>query len=280
MFSFEHAQEEKTFSLDHITIEPCHSSYSPAKFDLSFNAYETKEGLGIAIDYATDLFESQTIVQLGEHFKVLLESIVKDPTQLWHTYPLLTKKEHNQLLAWNDTHAPYDDKKVHELFQEQVQKNPDNIALVYEDQFLTYQHLNEKANQLAHYLRGLGVGPDVLVAIAVERSLDMIIGLLGILKAGGAYVPLDPTYPQERLQFMLDDTKSPVLLTQSGLKDLFKDYAGKIVILDTNIFKKQAKTNPHVLTEPYNLAYVIYTSGSTGRPKGVFNTHSGLCSID
>jgi non-ribosomal peptide synthetase component F len=135
-------------------------------------------------------------------------------------YPLLTSIEENQLLIeWNDTKSSYpEDKLIHQLFEEQVIKTPNNVAVVYEDHELTYQQLNEKANQLAHYLRSLGVGPDTLVAIAVERSLEMIIGLLGILKAGGAYVPLDPSYPSERLQFMLEDTNASVLITQAHLK--------------------------------------------------------------
>ena len=157
------------------------------------------------------------------------------------------------------------------MFEEQVTLTPNNIAVVYEDHELTYKQLNEKANQLAHYLRGMGVGPDTLVAIAVERSLEMIIGLLGILKAGGAYLPLDPSYPQERLQFMLEDTKAPILLTQGSLKSVFETYPGTVLALDEDCqaFETCPITNPHSLTFPQHLAYVIYTSGSTGKPKGV-----------
>ncbi|NBT86422.1 MAG: amino acid adenylation domain-containing protein, partial [Alphaproteobacteria bacterium] len=176
-----------------------------------------------------------------------------------------------------------ENKTIHQLFEEQVEKTPNNIAVVYEDQELTYQQLNEKANQLAHYLRTLGVGPDILVAIAVERSLEMIIGLLGILKAGGAYVPLDPDYPEERLQFMLNDTNAPVLITQAHLKDKLRDtftsYKGKTVVLDSmeETFHQQNTVNPLLITLPHHLAYVIYTSGSTGKPKGVMISHQGLC---
>ncbi|RTK96790.1 MAG: non-ribosomal peptide synthetase, partial [Neisseriaceae bacterium] len=205
------------------------------------------------------------------------------------------------LIEWNDTRAEYPaDKTIHQLFEEQVTKTPHNIALIYEDQELTYQQLNERSNQLAYHLRSLGVGPDTLVAIAVERSLEMVIGLLGILKAGGAYVPLDPTYPQERLQFMLEDTQASVLITQAHLRESFKDYAEKIISLQIDAETKdlfieeytshtnrleserwinpstQSSENPSVITSPHNLAYVIYTSGSTGKPKGVMVGHNGL----
>jgi non-ribosomal peptide synthetase component F len=212
--------------------------------------------------------------------------------------PLLTSQEKHQLLIeWNDTEADYPaDKTVHQLFEEQVRKTPHNIAVVYEDQELNYEQLNEKANQLAYYLRAQGVGPDTLVAIAVERSLEMIIGLLAILKAGGAYVPLDPTYPEDRLQFMLEDTKAPLLITQAHLKERFKGYAGKTLSLQLDTESKsllieeaplnelglssQVWTNLSTrdsqdllsLSTPHNLAYVIYTSGSTGKPKGVMTS--------
>ncbi len=172
---------------------------------------------------------------------------------------------------------------------------------MYEDQKRTYQQLNERANQLAHYLRSLGVGPDTLVAIAVERSLEMVIGLLGILKAGGAYVPLDPSYPQDRLQFMLEDTNAPILITQEHLKEKFKDYSGKILSLqietkglliecsssDTNSSESerwvspspQSSKNPSSITTSRNLAYVIYTSGSTGKPKGTMINHSNVARL-
>ena len=168
---------------------------------------------------------------MGAHFKELIEAIIRNPSQDIQTFLFLLQRRHQLLIEWNDTKADYpEDKTIHQLFEEQVIKTPNNIAVVYEDQELTYQQLNERANQLAHYLRKLGVGPDTLVAIAVERSLEMIIGLLGILKAGGAYVPLDPTYPQERLQFMLEDN-APVLLTQSSLNLIFADYPVLFLIL-------------------------------------------------
>ena len=236
--------------------------------------------MSISINYATDLFELRTIEQLATHFKELIQGVLRDPSQSISTYSILTSSENHQILVeWNETQRDYpEDKTIHQLFEEQVERTPDSIAVVYEDQKLTYQELNEKANQLAHYLRKLGVGPDTLVAIAVERSLEMIIGLLGILKAGGAYVPLDPTYPQERLQFMLEDTKAPILLTQSSLKSGFKNYSGIVFALDYHwkLIKTESTTNLLSLNLPHHLAYVIYTSGSTGKPKGVMVGHRNL----
>ncbi|KAB2832885.1 MAG: amino acid adenylation domain-containing protein, partial [Caedimonadaceae bacterium] len=170
------------------------------------------------------------------------------------------------------------DKPIHQLVEDQVKKTPHNVAVVYEDQELTYQQLNENANQLAHYLKKLGVKPDTPVAIAIENSLEMLISLFAILKAGGAYVPLDPTHPQERLHFMLQDTNVPILLTQHSLKKMFQDYKGTIVFLDheKSLFQQESKKNLCSHISSHNLAYVIYTSGSTGTPKGVMISHENL----
>jgi amino acid adenylation domain-containing protein len=186
------------------------------------------------------------------------------------------------LIEWNDTRLEYPkDKTVYELFEEQVKKTPESIAVIYGDEQLTYRVLNERANQVAHYLRGIGVVPDTPVAVAFERSVEMIIGLLGVLKAGGAYVPLDSSYPPERLQFMLDDTNTPVLLTQFSLKKMFKTYPHTILTLDEDwpTIQKHLTTNLSSITFPYNLAYIIYTSGSTGKPKGVMVEHKNLTNI-
>ncbi|MBL8677374.1 MAG: amino acid adenylation domain-containing protein, partial [Alphaproteobacteria bacterium] len=184
-------------------------------------------------------------------------------------------------IEWNDTKVEYPevrDKTIHQLFEEQIEKTPDNIAVVYEDQELTYLQLNEKANQLAHYLRTLGVGPDTLVAIAVERSLEMIIGLLGILKAGGAYVPLDPSYPSERLQFILEDTNAPIILTDIKTIDKLPSTWAQVICLDEERDKIRTYpcTNLDSITSSSHLAYVIYTSGSTGKPKGVIIENASL----
>jgi amino acid adenylation domain-containing protein len=214
--------------------------------------------------------------------------------------PLLTEGERHQLLIeWNDTHRDYPkDKCIHELFEEQVEKTPDAIAVVFEDQQLTYRELNTRANQLAHYLQRLGVGPESLVALCVERSIEMIVGLLGVLKAGGAYVPLDPSYPKERLAFMLEDTRAAVVVTQSEfVSQLSKDtehgrptdndnqHRSAVigprpcrVCFDTDWeqIAKESSENPIRITTAENLAYVIYTSGSTGKPKGVMIPHRAI----
>ena len=183
------------------------------------------------------------------------------------------------MVEWNDTKRDYpSDKCIHQLFEEQVERTPEATAVVFEDQQLTYRELNNRANQLAHYLRKLGVGPEVLVGICVERSIEMVVGLLGILKAGGAYVPLDPSYPTERLGFMLKDSGSPVLITQQALVDVFIGHTGKIISLDTD-WKKIGQGNKGNLvleTSSDSLAYVIYTSGSTGQPKGVAVSHRAV----
>ncbi|MDL5057350.1 AMP-binding protein [Geitlerinema calcuttense] len=163
---------------------------------------------------------------------------------------------------------------LHQLFEFQVQQSPDAIALVYQKQSLTYQELNDRANQLAHRLKQLGVGPEVLVAICVERSLSMVIGLLGILKAGGAYVPLDPSYPPDRLAYMLEHSQTPVLLVQQALLPILPEHSAQVICLDTDLDSTPAE-NPQSDVTPDNLAYVIYTSGSTGKPKGVAIAHRG-----
>jgi amino acid adenylation domain-containing protein len=241
-----------------------------------------------------------------EHIKTLFEELIQTilsyPTKPIYELSSPTQKEEEQILVkWNQTEVFLpQNKTIQQLFEEQVEKTPSNIAVVYEDQKLTYQQLNEKSNQLAHYLRTLGVEPDTLVAISVERSLEMIIGLLGILKAGGAYVPLDPSYPQERLQFMLEDTKASILITQAHLNETFRAYSGTTLNLylrneEKELFIEELSSNaetsqtqrwrslpaessqnPESLTSPHHLAYVIYTSGSTGKPKGVMIGHNNV----
>ncbi|MBW4457215.1 MAG: amino acid adenylation domain-containing protein, partial [Nostoc indistinguendum CM1-VF10] len=206
--------------------------------------------------------------------------IVANPEQRVSKLPLLTTAQQHQLLVeWNDTQADYPkDKCIHQLFEVQVQRTPDAVAVVFEEQQLTYRELNQRANQLAHRLQCLGVGPEVLVGICVERSLEMVVGLLGILKAGGAYVPLDPAYAQERLAFMLSDSQVPVLLIQERLIAGLPEHDAHVVCLDTNweLISQESEENPISEVTFNNLAYVIYTSGSTGKPKGVQICHGSL----
>jgi amino acid adenylation domain-containing protein len=194
---------------------------------------------------------------------------------------MLTEKEtHPSMFEWNRTHANYPkDKCIHELFEAQADRTPDAVAVVFEGEQLTYSELNRRANRLAHRLRKFGIGPEVLVGICVERSLEMVIGLLGILKAGGAYVPFDPSYPQERLEFILRDSKVKILLTQRALSGIFPEHGLQVVNLDASddTIIQESETNPVDRVAPDNLAYVMYTSGSMGRPKGVMISHRAVC---
>ena len=250
-----------------------------AKFDLVLELQERPEGLVGRFEYSTDLFNADTIERMVGHFQTLLEGIVANPEQKIAQLPLLTEFERQQLAGWNNTETDYPkDACIHQLFEQQVELAPDAIALVFEEQQLTYKELNQRANQLAHHLRNLGVGAEVLVGICVERSLEMVVGLLGILKAGGAYVPLDPAYPPERLVFMLEDASVAVLLTQARLVESLPKHQGRIVCLDTDweIIERQSEANLISEVKLDNLAYVIYTSGSTGKPKGVQVLHSAV----
>ena len=248
-----------------------------ASFDLDVMIMEAGEVLQVGWQYNTDLFDLETIARMAEHFLTLLEAIATNPEQRISELPLLTQTERQQLLfEWNNTTTEYPhDKCIHQLFEEQVEKTPDSVAVVFENQQLTYRELNQKANQLAHHLQTLGVRPEVLVGICVERSLEMVVGLLGILKAGGAYVPLDPHYPQERLDYMLADAGVELLLTQQELLSSLSSHTARVVYLDTDwqTIEPQSHENLHAGVRSDNLAYVIYTSGSTGQPKGVAIEH-------
>ena len=264
-----------------LTLSPLPIDNGTAKFDLTLDLSETPDGIEGFIEYNTDLFDADTIDRMGGHFQTLLEGIIVKPDQCICDLPLLTKAERHQLLVeWNDTETDYPrDKCIHQLFEEQVERTPDAIALVFEGEQLSYCQLNQRANQLAHYLQKLGVKPEVRVGTCVERSLEMVIGLLGILKAGGSYVPFDPDYPKERLQFMIEDADVPVLLAQKHLLDRLAFNQAQVVVLDADwaTIGQENTNNPEFVSSADNAAYVIYTSGSTGQPKGVINTHQGIC---
>jgi amino acid adenylation domain-containing protein len=250
-----------------------------AKFDLTLALVETKGRLQGSIEYSTDLFDQATIKRMAGHWQTLLKGIIADPNQPIAMLPLLTARERRQLtVTWNDTTADYPkDSCVHELFEAQVERTPDRVALEFNGAQITYKDLNRRANQLAHHLVGLGVGPEKLVAICLERSFEMVVGLLAILKAGGAYVPLDPTYPRGRNVFMLEDSKASVLLTSTKLLPKFPDYYGVSIALDDSHFVPgQEDENPNSTAKADDPAYVIYTSGSTGTPKGVIGLHRGV----
>ncbi|MGB8688992.1 MAG: amino acid adenylation domain-containing protein [Microcoleus sp.] len=251
-----------------------------AQFDLSLSIRETKKGLTGSWEYNSDLFEPDTIARMTGHFQTLLEAIVANPDQRVGELPLLTESERYQLLVeWNNTTKEYPfDKCIHELFEEQVTRSPDAIAVILEGEQLTYRELNQRANTIAHHLRALGVGPEVLVGICVERSPLMVVGLLAILKAGGAYVPLDPAYPAERLAYMLSDSQVKVLLTQEKLASSLPVSAARVICLDSDWpnIGAHSEENPRTEVKASNLAYVIYTSGSTGKPKGVMIEHRSI----
>jgi amino acid adenylation domain-containing protein len=259
-----------------------------AKHDLFLEVVEANQGLRATMEYCTDLFDAATIARMVEHYQVLLENIVADPDRGISDLALLTEAERNQLLVeWNDTYLDHPtDICVHQLFEAQVDDAPDAIAVIFisednEAVNLTYGELNRRANQLAHRLIKLGIGPESPVGLFMQRSLDMVVGILGILKAGGVYVPLDPTYPRERLIFMLNDAQVPLLLTQEQLMAHLPKHDATVISLDTGWERvaEESKENPANRVTVENLAYVIYTSGSTGRPKGVLVTHRGLCNV-
>ncbi|HEY7350648.1 MAG TPA: amino acid adenylation domain-containing protein [Ktedonobacterales bacterium] len=251
-----------------------------AGFDLSLALKERPEDLSGTFDYNTDLFEAATIERMAGHFQTLLEGIAVDPDQPISQLLLLPEAEREQMLVeWNATQADYpQDQCVHWLFEQQVARAPDAVALVSEGRQLTYGELNARANQLAHHLQKQRVGPETLVGLCVERSLEMAVGLLGIFKAGGAYVPLDPSYPTERLAFMLEDSQAAVLLTQQHLLAQLPAQNARVICLDGQWAEiaQEPTTNPVSAVQADNLAYVIYTSGSTGKPKGVQIAHRAL----
>ena len=264
-----------------LTISPVEIKNETAKFDLSLSTWEEAEGLRARLEYNTDLYDGATISRMLGHFETLLEGIVSNPEQRICDLAILSEAERHQVVVeWNDRRRDYPRENcIHELFEAQVEKTPDSVAAVFEEKQLTYRELNTKANQLAHYLQELGVGPGALVGICVERSLEMIIGLLSILKAGGAYVPLDPAYPKERLAFMLQDAQVAVLITQQQLRsELPSEHGARLLCIDTEWAQvaEQSDINPDDTATPEDLAYVIYTSGSTGKPKGAQIAHGAV----
>jgi len=254
-----------------------------AKFDLTLNMVDTADGLQGTLQYNTDLFEAATISRLITHFKTLLQGIVNAPESRISSLPLLPAEEREQLLyQWNQKQREYHgDSCLHQWFERQVERTPAAVALVFDQVRLSYRELNERANQLAHYLRRLGIGPEVMVGLYVERSPEMVVAILGILKAGGAYVPLDTMYPKDRLAFMLEDASIRLVLSQSELTAALPDREMTVVTLDTEweTLASQNTENPPNLTTSENLAYVIFTSGSTGRPKGTLVSHGNVARL-
>jgi amino acid adenylation domain-containing protein len=276
-----------------LTVTRMNVDSGASKFDLTLSLAERDRKLIGFFEYPSDLFDSSTIERMSGHFQTLLEGIVDDPDQSISTLPLLSEAERRRLLVeWNDTEADYPkDSCIHELFEAQAEQSPEAIAAEFKDNKLTYRELNGRANQLARYLRGQGVGPEKLVGICLERSLEMVIALLGILKAGGAYVPLDPRHPRERLSFILEDSQVSVLLAAQEItarltrdcdcRSSILDPRMKVLCLDTAREAICQENGRNLASEvrPDNLAYAIYTSGSTGEPKGAAIEHRNAVAL-
>jgi len=273
-------ETELQFDLQPMTVES-----GTAKFDLALIASETDDGgLQLSLDYNSDLFIAESMQRLLEHYQYVLVNMITHPRERISRLEWLSQSERHQLLVdWNATNAPYTDNQcIHQLFEAQVRRTPTAVALVYENQSFTYRDVDHKANQLAHYLQRLGVGPEIAVGVYMERSLDMIVALIAVLKAGGAYIPLDPRYPQERLALMLSDSQPIVLLAQRTLQARLPECSAKIIYLDShekNLHTDECAEPPACTATGDNLAYIIYTSGTTGTPKGVLISHRSLCNV-
>ncbi|HET7287550.1 MAG TPA: AMP-binding protein, partial [Pyrinomonadaceae bacterium] len=254
------------FTLEQFSIYTDH-------FTLKLRGIRKEDGLSIAIDYDPNLYRSDDIERLTQQLRHLIASATADSESRISQLEIVNDDECKQLLsAFNDTGSEYArDKCVHQLFEEQVERTPEATAVVYEDQTVTYEELNRRANRLAHYLRRRGVGPEQVVGLLLERSVEMVVAILGVLKAGGAYLPMDPAYPAERLQYMLDDSGAELLLTQQELVAPLGDVKAAVVCMEA--WPEESAENPEPKVDAENLAYVIYTSGSTGKPKAVLMTH-------
>uniref|UniRef100_UPI0012385EC8 non-ribosomal peptide synthetase n=1 Tax=Paenibacillus tepidiphilus TaxID=2608683 RepID=UPI0012385EC8 len=285
--------EQARFRLADIDVRPVELEHRASKFDLTLNVAENDQGLQLLLEYSSALFNEETARRYLQHFVQLLPQVAGEPEARIGSYGLVTPEEKGQLLhAFNDTAAPYPrEATIHDLFEAQVKKTPQAVAAVHGGQQLTYAELNARANQLAWMLRGQGVGPDRIVAILMDRSVEMIVGVLGILKAGGAYLPIDPGYPAERIQYMLEDSGSQWLIGDEALL-AGTAFAGAKLGLKAARAETAATSTMHIressgidgcnigaVSGPENLAYVIYTSGSTGRPKGVMAEHRSVANL-
>lgn len=247
------------------------------RFKVKLTCLRKPESLTAQLHYDPEFNDSQSIQRLGEQFQTLVASAAKNPEATVNELEIISDRQRQQLLALNNTEIDYPQNCIHHLFEAQVEQTPHNIAVVFEDQHLTYRELNTRANQLAYYLQDLGVGAEELVGIYLERSLEIIIAVLGILKAGGAYVPIDPALPTEGLSFRLQDTQARVLLTQQSLLQTVPNSATQVVCLDhSEVIAQKSKANPTSKVTSENLVYVLFTSGSTGEPKGVAVEHRQL----
>ncbi|MCB9252335.1 MAG: amino acid adenylation domain-containing protein [Flavobacteriales bacterium] len=275
MFVYQNTPEVPELKLGGLKLTRESSPYQATKFELTLNVQETPDKLNVSLEYKTDLFNSSTIKRMVGHFTTLVASILQQPRKKIQELNILSPEEQKQIRSFNQTEATYPkDKTIVELFEQQVKKTPNQTALIYEQKRMSYEELNRRSNRLAHYLIKQGVTKDTLIPLCMERSMEMIVAILGILKSGGAYVPIDPQYPQQRIDYMLKDTGakkvlgSRLTLEQTGIK--------RGIDTDGLDLSDQDTENPKRRSSPQSAAYVIYTSGSTGQPKGVMNNHDGL----
>jgi amino acid adenylation domain-containing protein len=281
IFNIDQGLDSNTLDFDGLEVEFFSNPRTYENFEIFINATELRGQVTLECQYNTNLFDRETICRRLAEFETLLTNIVKNSNETIATIDLLPETERQLLEKWNQTETDFPQNLcIHQLVEAQVAKTPNAIAVVFEDKQITYQELNEKANHLAAYLVTLGVKPEVKVGICVERSLEMVIGLLGILKAGGAYVPIDPSYPSERIAFLLEDAQIGILVTQSSLISELPKHTAKIVCLDSDWETiASSKVSSAVEVTPDRLAYVIYTSGSTGKPKGVLIPHKNAVNL-
>ena len=279
MFAF-HNFPFPPVTLQHIKLQNIMIDRGASQLDLWLSLWEEDYIFKGAVEYSTELFDQDTISQMIRNYVTLLESILADPQEGIENYSLLDEQEKNTIVYdFNNTQLVLPELSCfHQLFENQANRVPEKTAVIFEDQELTYGELNKRSNQLSHYLITLGVGPEVLVGIYVERSLEMMIGVLGILKAGGAYVPIDPTYPEERIALMIEDARMPVILTQDKLETSLPENESITICLDADWddIAQESNSCPPPSASGDNLAYVIFTSGSTGRPKGVQVPHRAV----
>lgn len=273
-------EPQETLELPGLELSPLNTGRAMSKFDITISMLDTQRGLAISAEYNADIFEPETIRCLLRHYQNVLVGAAANPDRRLSELPLLTEEERReQLVEWNDTRRDYpSDALIHQLFERQADARPESPAVAGPGDALTYGELERRANQLAHHLRAMGVGPGVFVGITAERAPETLVGLLGILKAGGAYVPLSPAYPLELLSFMFEDARLPILLTTERLEAELPSFWGQTVYLDADAdeLARQSAERPAVEASPEHPAYAIYTSGSTGRPKGVVVTHRNL----
>ena len=279
MFHLQNALGEGP-GLSGLSMSPLDVETQTAKFDLLLTMVESNEGLAGSLNYNSDLFDAATITRMAKHFERLLEAAVSNPDEEVSRLSLLSDSEKNGLLfAWNDTRRDYGkDIPVHLAFVEQARRTPEAVAVRFEQDGLTYTELNRRANRLAQRLRRLGVGPEVSVGLLSRRSVGMVVAMLGVLKAGGAYVPLDPDYPRERLAFMLEASRCPVLVTNGVTAEGLAGDGHRRILLDTAdpTIDFESDGDPASDTDPKNAAYIIFTSGSTGTPKGIVIPHNAV----